>query len=236
MPFEAVTESLLKGGIAPRHVRRYVGELSDHLTDLTERQRANGYDGEDAHLRARALLGDDHELTAAMLENRRLRSWTARAPWLLLPLPFFVLPLVLLAGFVPVFIIGDGAAHITRLTAIPPELLRALSHGGLAGLNMLALPLVTLLLGGIALRRRLNLFWVMPAALLLLWLRPHMAMAFGDAALNLPGQVMVQVTPLFLHSPTLLEHAGPVLAGQYALTLLVMALMLRAQYRLNRPL
>ena len=31
MPFEAIAESLLKGGIAPRHVRRYVRELDDHL-------------------------------------------------------------------------------------------------------------------------------------------------------------------------------------------------------------
>ena len=40
MPFETVAETLLRGGIAPRHVRRYVDELSDHLEDLNERQRA----------------------------------------------------------------------------------------------------------------------------------------------------------------------------------------------------
>src|ERR1700754_3444929 len=82
MRFEALREILLKGGIAPRHVRRYLAELSEHLNDLTERQRAQGYEGEDAELRARALLGEDRELAAAMLEQRSLRSIAARAPWL----------------------------------------------------------------------------------------------------------------------------------------------------------
>lgn len=44
MPFDAVAETLLKGGIAPRHVRRYVSELSEHLEDLTAEQRAALFD------------------------------------------------------------------------------------------------------------------------------------------------------------------------------------------------
>src|ERR1700744_1619828 len=82
MRFEALHEILLKGGVAPRHVRRYLAELTEHLDDLTEKQRAQGYDGEDAHLRPRALLGEDSELAAAMLEQKSLRSIPARAPWL----------------------------------------------------------------------------------------------------------------------------------------------------------
>ena len=35
MRFEALRETLLQGGIAPRHVRRYLRELDDHLADLT---------------------------------------------------------------------------------------------------------------------------------------------------------------------------------------------------------
>ena len=76
MRFEGLREILLKGGVAPRHVRRYLAELSEHLDDLTEKQRAQGYDGEDAALRARALLGEDRELAAAMLEQKSLRSIT----------------------------------------------------------------------------------------------------------------------------------------------------------------
>ena len=79
MRFEGLRETLLKGGVAPRHVRRYLAELSAHLDDLTVDQHKLGYDGEDANLRARALLGEDRELAAAMLEQKSLRSVAARA-------------------------------------------------------------------------------------------------------------------------------------------------------------
>jgi len=39
MPFEELRERLLTAGIAPRHVRRYLAELSDHLDDLILAQR-----------------------------------------------------------------------------------------------------------------------------------------------------------------------------------------------------
>jgi hypothetical protein len=34
MQFEHLRERLLKAGVAPGHVRRYLRELSDHLDDL----------------------------------------------------------------------------------------------------------------------------------------------------------------------------------------------------------
>jgi len=82
MRFEALRETLLKGGVAPRHVRRYLAELSEHLDDLTAQQREVGYDAEDAAIRARARLGDDDRLAQAMLEQPGMRSWPARLPWL----------------------------------------------------------------------------------------------------------------------------------------------------------
>jgi len=33
-PFDELRERLLRGGVAPRHVRRYLRELGDHLSDL----------------------------------------------------------------------------------------------------------------------------------------------------------------------------------------------------------
>jgi hypothetical protein len=36
-PFESVRELLLRAGIAPRHARRYVTELREHLADLATR-------------------------------------------------------------------------------------------------------------------------------------------------------------------------------------------------------
>ena len=54
MPFEALRERPLAAGIAPRHVRRYLAELNDHLDDLIQVQRDAGYDTEDAEIRAPA--------------------------------------------------------------------------------------------------------------------------------------------------------------------------------------
>jgi len=97
-PFEALQERLLRAGIAPRHVRRYIRELDDHFADLMALQNARGYEEPDASLRARALLGEDDELAEAMLACGGLRSLTAQAPWLVFgilpPLAIFALLLV----------------------------------------------------------------------------------------------------------------------------------------------
>ena len=38
--FDRLTERLLTAGIAPRHVRRYARELSDHYDDLVREEMA----------------------------------------------------------------------------------------------------------------------------------------------------------------------------------------------------
>jgi len=92
--FAPLQERLLRAGIAPRHVRRYRRELEDHFSDLIAMQKKRGYDDPDAAIRARALLGDDEELTEAMLATKQFRSLTARAPWLV----FGILPPLLIFG------------------------------------------------------------------------------------------------------------------------------------------
>jgi hypothetical protein len=42
--FDRLSERLLRAGIAPRHVRRYVRELSDHFDDLCEMRRGAARD------------------------------------------------------------------------------------------------------------------------------------------------------------------------------------------------
>jgi len=96
MPFEGLCETLLRGGVAPRHVRRYLRELDDHLADLTEAQRIAGYDPANAAIRAQAQLGSEAELVAAMLAQPSLRTLAARAPWLVFGL---LPPLAALAAF-----------------------------------------------------------------------------------------------------------------------------------------
>lgn len=229
MPFETVTEALLKGGIAPRHVRRYIGELTDHLEDGVAHQKAAGFGEEDARLRARALLGDDRELTAAMLEQTRFRSWPARLPWLIFVIaPFFVLTISLLALLVPIFVIGDGAQHIHNATGISPDFLRPLSWALLNGLNLFALPGLALGLGALANRQRINPLWPIAGIAVLIPLFMQVGMAFGDPALHKPGQLMVTMAPpLTEHFTKLFADQAPLMMGQLLLTLLAIAHLLR---------
>lgn len=105
-PFHELRERLLRAGVAPRHVRRYLAELSDHLADLRAEEERAGRSHADAQRTALARLGSVDDLSRAMEEKRQLRSWSARAPWAV----FGVAPLLLMlaAYFVACFILWSG--------------------------------------------------------------------------------------------------------------------------------
>ena len=79
--FDRLSDRLLRAGIAPRHVRRYVRELSDHFEDLVSEEKAGGAGRELAETRALSRLGNDDDLAEAMLARPELRSLAARYPW-----------------------------------------------------------------------------------------------------------------------------------------------------------
>src|SRR6202000_3182846 len=91
--FDRLSERLLRGGIAPRHVRRYRRELSDHFDDLVREEIAGGAGRGVAQTWALSRLGHDEDLAAAMLSRPELRSLTSRYPWAV----FGLGPVVLLA-------------------------------------------------------------------------------------------------------------------------------------------
>jgi hypothetical protein len=91
--FKRLPERLLHAGIAPRHVSRYVRELSDHFDDLVREEKADGTARELAETRALSRLGNDEDLAQAMLARPELRSFMARYPWAV----FGVGPAVMLA-------------------------------------------------------------------------------------------------------------------------------------------
>lgn len=86
-------ERLLRAGVAPRHIRRYLAELADHLADITQEERASLSRAE-AEAAALARLGTMNDLANAMIAQRRLYSWSARAPWAI----FAVAPLLFLVA------------------------------------------------------------------------------------------------------------------------------------------
>jgi uncharacterized membrane protein len=106
---------LLRSGVAPRVVRRTVGELSDHYEDLVDCALADGVESDAAEQRALAELGDWHDLAAAVRSRPELRSWAHRFPYLAL----IVYPLTCLAVLpaMPVMVGVANAAHLVRWAA-----------------------------------------------------------------------------------------------------------------------
>jgi len=102
----ALRERLLQAGVAPRHVRRYLAELADHLADLRAEEERAGRSPADAESAALIRLGGMEELARAMTEKRQLQSWCVRVPWA----TFGLAPLFLLAGAwsVALFILWSG--------------------------------------------------------------------------------------------------------------------------------
>src|SRR5215469_18049790 len=97
--FDRLTERLLEAGIAPRHVRRYVRELSDHFDDLVREEIGSGAARELAQARALSRLGSEEDLAQAMLARPELRSLTARYPWAVFGLgPIALLALSIVGG------------------------------------------------------------------------------------------------------------------------------------------
>lgn len=80
-PFHELRERLLRAGIAPRHVRRYLSELADHLADLTAEEERTGRCRMEAESVALTRLGGVDDLARTMIEQRQFQSWCARAPW-----------------------------------------------------------------------------------------------------------------------------------------------------------
>lgn len=105
-PFDDLRERLLRAGVAPRHVRRYLRELGDHLSDLTMDERNAGRCPADAEAAALIRLGSTDDLANAMIAQRQFRSWSDRAPWAI----FTLGPLLMLgvAYYISLYILWSG--------------------------------------------------------------------------------------------------------------------------------
>ena len=176
--FDSLKERLLRAGVSPKRVRRYVSELSDHLDDLIRQQKAAGYDGEDASARARALLGSDAELAEGWLTDPRLKSFTARAPWLV----FGILPpLALIAGLVAPMTAMIVLAKLGGFLPGHGTAGSALMRAAAMVLNLSVGPGVAALLAFIAWRQRLKPVWPLLATALIVLLFFRFDFAARDA-------------------------------------------------------
>lgn len=157
--FENVRERLLRAGIPPRHVRRYVVELREHMTDLVARERATGLDAHEAEARARTILGTDTQLVQAMIERGAPRSLAAKAPWAvfgILPVTLLVVVIILLHSWSMAFFFPYRALS----GAAVPENVRAIGMALTVLGSYVIGPALAAACIAIALRQRLSSRWV----------------------------------------------------------------------------
>ena len=175
-PFNELRERLLRAGVAPRHVRRYLTELADHLADLRAEEERAGRSRAEAESAALVRLGKMDDLARAMIQKRQFQSCCARAPWAI----FGVAPLFLLAGAYlvaciylwcgwKIFLPGSDTPFGVRFTGPIYEFANIYFQAGKL-YYFVAPVLVGWSIGLIAARQRLKAVWPTVGLVLIAWM------------------------------------------------------------------
>lgn len=163
--FEQLRERLLHAGVAPRHVRRYIGELRDHFDDLAREESAAGAAPAAAQSRARERLGSDDALAEVMLARRGVKSISARYPWAVFALGPVAMVVAALFGAVlieaGVFnLVSTQFVHVRSAGHPPPTWFASIVFGW-NWLATWAAPLaIAIALCAIGLRQRISAAWI----------------------------------------------------------------------------
>jgi hypothetical protein len=153
-PFDALRETLLRAGYSPWRVGRYCRELSDHYADLVADELAAGRALPEAQAAARARLGSDEALAAAMLMRPSLRTWTAKAPFAVVVLAPITLLVAACIATVTVLMSSLGSHPGVFPAALQDQLTN------ICGFENFQLPvLVSALIGLWTARNRLRARW-----------------------------------------------------------------------------
>lgn len=80
--FDMLQKRLLDSGVAPRHVIRFVSELSDHYEDLEAEAVSNGLTREAARTQASERIGDTNVIAEEFKKQPELQCWARRFPQL----------------------------------------------------------------------------------------------------------------------------------------------------------
>lgn len=79
-PFESLRLELLRSGVNPVYVERTMLELAEHYSDLESAALAAGLGAHEAARAARATLGDERAIAAAILAHPELLTFSTRHP------------------------------------------------------------------------------------------------------------------------------------------------------------
>jgi hypothetical protein len=165
---ESLRERLLRAGVAPRHVQRYLRELRDHYDDARRAELANGADADAAQLAAWARLGSDDSLAESVLARPELRSKGARFPALVFgagPVLSWLALIVVTVALVRLLPTHSSEAKHAAAAAMPAWVFDAAQ--ALCMLYMRGLPVVLgVIVFVMAARRRLRAHWPLAGAAL----------------------------------------------------------------------
>jgi hypothetical protein len=157
-------DRLLRAGIAPRHIRRYLAELHDHLTDLRTEENLTSLPTTESQAQTESAaltrLGSIDTLADAMTRQSHLRSLAARAPWA----AFALAPLAALAAAwaVGLFLLWIGWNIFLPYAATPFVRIQGVEIlvFGSGRLLYFAAPILTgWAIAIVAARQRLNPLW-----------------------------------------------------------------------------
>jgi hypothetical protein len=163
-------ERLLRAGVAPRHVRRYVTELEEHLSDLRAEEERAGRSKAEAEQAARARLGLMEELAARMIAQPQVRSLSARAPWAVLGLGPVVALAALWAVALTILVTGwEIFLPESETPFVPVQGLAGLYFGVGRMLYFAAPVLVGWWIGVVAARQRMRVPWLLVGWALVAW-------------------------------------------------------------------
>ncbi len=136
--FRVLEERLIDAGIAPKRVRRTVGEMRDHFEDLVAASVEQGLEPTAAQEQAFQQLGRVEDLVREMAARPELKSWASRYP----RTAIVIYPLACLA-VLPAVPVYAGVANASLLARWGASLVAA----GLVTAGMLLILQLSILFG-----------------------------------------------------------------------------------------
>jgi len=210
-------EQLLRSGVAPRHVRRYLRELRDHYDDAVRDELKKGASQAAAEETAAIRLGDSERLIQSALARPELQSRLARYPGLAFGAGPVLLWVVL---FVSVFLLFAELALSTERMSV--------MYGAMIFFARVAPVVLALGLLVIAFRQRLPLLWPIVGSAIVAVLAGTLNITFwpapsvAESGLGISSSLL----PFFFDAPFLGPAQPGVLAQGLMRALLTMALAL----------
>ena len=168
--FDQLRERLLRAGVAPRHVKRYVTELRDHLDDVVREEIEKGMNQSAAEDMARARIGSDDQLSAVMLARPDLRSITSRFPWAVFGVgPVLMLVIVIVAAVLIEGLFLYSHRELVRLwgeelPATPPDWIKLLVFAWNCVITYAVPLMIAAMLCILGVRQRMSGYWIMLGA------------------------------------------------------------------------